>query len=93
MNKEQLKEAIDAKVSKYIWANYDSSINSISAAEHVIAIGKSILYDKHQIMSGGGFVSAFNRNDLRMAHATADVDISKNIGLLLNMSWNIQLYD
>ena len=71
MNKEELKNRIDTRVPIYIKANSNIDFG----IDHVIEIGKSILYDYHEIINGGGFVKSFNGNDLEATFAKADMII------------------
>ena len=91
--KEDLKERIDKKVPEYLRRNIKILDFNPDDFSHLKNIGKSILYDKFEIINGGGFVKAFNSNDLSNTFAKADATIKPHIGLLLEMAYNIDLYN
>jgi len=93
MNKDDLKKRIDTKVPDYIRRHIDVLDFVPVNYQHVINIGKQILYDKFDIMSGGGFVKAFNNNDLHGVYSRADKDLVRHIKLYVKMVNNIDLYN
>jgi len=92
-DKKDLKERIDIKVPIYLKKNSNIFDFDDESFAHLVSIGKSILYDKFDIIPGGGFVKAFNSNDLSLTYSKADNEIQPHIGFLLKMVYNIDLYN
>jgi len=82
-----MKNKIDRAVDTY-FKNNEINSNDLS---HVKDIAKSILYDKFNVMHGGGFVKAFNLNNLLMTFQKADLTILDAIPYLVKMTQNIEI--
>ena len=87
-------EYIRAQVESYITSNYSRlsyEMNKPTELEHIKSVAVSIIADEHDIMRGGGFVQAFNDNDLQMTFGRADNIIREAIPFLIMLKQNINI--
>jgi hypothetical protein len=90
-------ENIKSQVQAYFDKNahlYVTDFNSMSEEDknHIVNIGTSIIYTRHNIgYAGGSFVQSVVANDLRATFANADGTNIKAIRFYLMMMYNMSV--